>query len=46
MAMLLGKKVGMTRIYDEAGRLVPVTVLQAGPCIITQVKTVKADGYN
>jgi len=46
MAMLLGKKVGMTRIYDEAGRLVPVTVLQAGPCIITQVKTVQADGYN
>jgi large subunit ribosomal protein L3 len=46
MAMLLGKKIGMTRIYDEAGRMVPVTVVQAGPCIVTQVKTVKTDGYN
>jgi len=46
MAMLLGKKVGMTRLYDKAGRLVPVTVFQAGPCIVTQVKTVATDGYN
>jgi large subunit ribosomal protein L3 len=46
MAMLLGKKVGMTRVYDEAGRLVPVTVIQAGPCTVTQVKTSKTDGYN
>ena len=46
MAMLLGKKVGMTRVYDEAGRLIPVTVIQAGPCIITQVKTGATDGYN
>ncbi|MBN1505235.1 MAG: 50S ribosomal protein L3 [Sedimentisphaerales bacterium] len=46
MAMLLGKKVGMTRVYDEAGRLVPVTVIQAGPCTVTQVKTGKMDGYS
>ena len=46
MAILLGKKIGMTRIYDEAGRLVPVTVVQAGPCIVTQVKTMQTDGYN
>jgi large subunit ribosomal protein L3 len=46
MAMLLGKKVGMTRVYDEAGRLIPVTVIQAGPCIVTQIKTDQADGYS
>jgi large subunit ribosomal protein L3 len=46
MAMLLGKKVGMTRVYDESGRLVPVTVIQAGPCKVTQVKTHKTDGYS
>jgi large subunit ribosomal protein L3 len=46
MAMLLGKKIGMTRIYDEDGRLVPATVIQAGPCVITQVKTVETDGYS
>jgi len=46
MAMLLGKKVGMTRVYDEAGRLIAVTVIQAGPCIITQIKTGETDGYN
>jgi large subunit ribosomal protein L3 len=46
MAMLLGKKVGMTRVYDELGKLVPVTVIQAGPCVVTQVKTVETDGYN
>jgi large subunit ribosomal protein L3 len=44
--MLLGKKVGMTQVYDEQERLLPVTVIQAGPCIITQVKTVETDGYN
>ena len=43
---LLGKKVGMTRIYDEKGAIVPVTVVQAGPCAVTQVKTVETDGYN
>lgn len=46
MAMLLGKKIGMTRLYDEDGKLVPATVVQVGPCVVTQVKTVKSDGYN
>jgi large subunit ribosomal protein L3 len=46
MAMLLGKKVGMTQFYDESGKLLPVTVIQAGPCVVTQVKTVETDGYN
>src|SRR3954469_17560963 len=44
---LLGKKVGMTRVYDEKGRIVPVTVVQADPNVITQVKTADGkDGYN
>jgi large subunit ribosomal protein L3 len=43
---LLGKKIGMTRIYDEKGTVVPVTVVQAGPCAVTQVKTAESDGYN
>jgi len=43
---LLGKKVGMTRVYDEKGAVVPVTVVQAGPCAVTQVKTVETDGYH
>ena len=43
---LLGRKVGMTQIFDEAGRVVPVTVIQAGPCWVTQVKTQDSDGYN
>lgn len=46
MAMLLGKKVGMTRVYDDAGRMIPVTVIQAGPCTVTQIKTGETDGYN
>lgn len=46
MAMLLGKKVGMTQVYDEDGRLLPVTVIQAGPCSVVQVRTVETDGYN
>jgi large subunit ribosomal protein L3 len=46
MAMLLGKKVGMTQVYSEAGELVPVTVIQAGPCVVTQAKTLETDGYN
>jgi len=46
MAMLLGKKVGMTRLYDESGSLVPVTVIQAGPCAVIQIKTAETDGYN
>jgi len=43
---LLGKKLGITRIYDEKGTIVPVTVVQAGPCAVTQVKTADTDGYN
>jgi large subunit ribosomal protein L3 len=43
---LLGKKIGMTRIYNEKGAIVPVTVVQAGPCAVTQVKTTEKDGYN
>jgi len=46
MAMLLGKKVGMTQTYDQEGKLLPVTVIQAGPCVIMQVKTMDSDGYN
>ena len=43
---ILATKVGMTQIFDEKGQLVPVTVLQAGPCVVTQVKTVENDGYS
>ncbi|MCB0259694.1 MAG: 50S ribosomal protein L3, partial [Calditrichaeota bacterium] len=46
MSGLLGKKIGMTRIFDDKGNAVPVTVVQAGPCFVTQVKTVENDGYN
>ena len=42
---ILATKVGMTQIFDENGVLIPVTVLQAGPCVVTQVKTVENDGY-
>src|SRR5688572_17921540 len=42
---ILGKKVGMTQIFSEAGELVPVTVLRAGPCTVLQVKTGESDGY-
>ena len=45
MRGLLGKKVGMTRIFDHNGNAVPVTVLQAGPCTVTQLKTMNNDGY-
>ncbi|MCI0498780.1 MAG: 50S ribosomal protein L3 [Planctomycetales bacterium] len=45
MAMLLGKKVGMTQIYDESGKMVTVTVIEAGPCKVMQVKTPATDGY-
>ena len=43
---LIGRKLGMTRIFDEAGRVVPVTVLEVGPCTVVQVKRVETDGYN
>ena len=42
---ILATKVGMTQIFNEDGVLIPVTVLQAGPCVVTQVKTVENDGY-
>jgi large subunit ribosomal protein L3 len=42
---MIGKKMGMTRVFDENGNVVPVTVLQAGPCTVTQVKTSEKDGY-
>ena len=43
---ILGRKLGMTRIFDGAGAAVPVTVIEAGPCPVTQVKTAATDGYN
>ncbi|MEI6598231.1 MAG: 50S ribosomal protein L3 [bacterium] len=43
---LLGKKIGMTQVYDAENNLVPVTVVQAGPCPVTQVKTIENDGYH
>ena len=43
---LLGKKIGMTQVFDDANRLVPVTVIEAGPCPVTQVKSTETDGYN
>ena len=43
---ILARKVGMTQIFNEDGRLIPVTVLQAGPCVVTQIKTEENDGYN
>lgn len=46
MIGLIGKKLGMTRTFQEDGRSVPVTVIQAGPCVVTQVKTEDNDGYN
>lgn len=45
MSGLIGKKIGMTSIYDASGKIVPCTVLEAGPCVVTQVKTVETDGY-
>ena len=41
----LGKKIGMTQIYEEGGNVVPVTVIQAGPCFVTQIRTPETDGY-
>ena len=46
MIGLIGKKLGMTRQFEEDGRSVPVTVIEAGPCVITQVKDEKSDGYS
>jgi len=46
MSGLLGKKIGMTSIYDDGGRMIPVTVIEAGPCVVTQVRTKEKDGYD
>jgi len=46
MKALLGKKIGMTRIFTEEGEHIPVTVIEAGPCFVTQIKTENSDGYN
>lgn len=43
---ILGKKVGMTQVFTDAGQLLPVTVIEAGPCVVVQKKTVSTDGYN
>ena len=43
---IIGKKVGMTQIFDETGKVIPVTVIEAGPCVVAQVKSNETDGYN
>src|SRR5436305_9484907 len=43
---ILGRKIGMTQVFDEKGEVHPITVLQAGPCVITQLKTATRDGYD
>ena len=45
MKAILGKKVGMTQIFSESGEIIPVTVIEAGPAVVTQIKTVETDGY-
>ena len=42
---IVGKKIGMTQLFDEAGRVIPVTVIEAGPCVVVQKKTTENDGY-
>ena len=42
---IIGKKVGMTQIFDESGKVIPVTVIEAGPCVVTQKKTAEKEGY-
>ena len=46
MSGLIGKKIGMTSIFDDKGKSLPCTVINVGPCIVTQIKTQKNDGYN
>ena len=43
---LLGKKLGMSQVYDSDNNLVPVTIIEAGPCPVLQIKTIEKDGYN
>jgi large subunit ribosomal protein L3 len=45
MSGIIGKKIGMTSVYDANGKYVPCTVIEAGPCVVTQIKTVETDGY-
>lgn len=45
MKAIMGKKVGMTQIFTEDGIVIPVTVVEAGPCVVVQKKTVESDGY-
>ena len=45
MSGLIGKKIGMTSIFDENGKNIPCTVIEAGPCVVTQVRTEEVDGY-
>ncbi len=46
MRGILGKKVGMTQLFDDSGAVIPVTIVEAGPCTVTQIKTAEVDGYN
>ncbi|MCL2435398.1 MAG: 50S ribosomal protein L3 [Lentimicrobiaceae bacterium] len=46
MSGLIGKKIGMTSIFEASGKIIPCTVIEAGPCVVTQVKTVEKDGYS
>ncbi len=43
---ILGTKLGMTQIFDDSGLAIPVTIIKAGPCVVTQIKTLTSDGYN
>ena len=46
MSGLIGKKIGMTSVFNAEGKNIPCTVIEAGPCVVTQVKTVEKDGYS
>ena len=46
MSGLIGKKIGMTSIFDESGKNLPCTVIKAGPCVVTQIKSKETDGYD
>ena len=46
MRGLIGKKIGMTQVFSDNGSLIPVTIVEAGPCVVTQVKTKTNDGYD
>ena len=45
MPGIIGKKIGMTSVYSAAGKNIPCTVIEAGPCVVTQVRTLEKDGY-